>query len=116
MQRFGKDQIEAGGKKYRFAVYAYRVRAVNDKGIESGPSPYVLTIPSAPEHLYSKEDGDDRFVETRPEDARRCRVPSRSCRRPFVAPQAGEQEFRQRQHHEGDEEKHQSQVDQRRLV
>jgi hypothetical protein len=59
VHRFGKDQVDANGKKYRFAVYAYRVRAVNDKGAESGPSPYVLTIPSAPEHLFSKEDGND---------------------------------------------------------
>jgi hypothetical protein len=58
LHRFGKDQINAGGSKYRFAVHAYRVRAVN-KGAESGPSPYVLTIPSAPEHLFSREAGGD---------------------------------------------------------
>lgn len=57
--RFGRDQLQAGGKEYRFAVYAYRVRAVNDRGAEGGPGPYVLTIPSAPEHLFSREDGDD---------------------------------------------------------
>jgi hypothetical protein len=59
LHRFGKDQVDAKGKKYRFAVYAYRVRAVDDKGAESGPSPYVMTIPSAPEQLFSKEAGDD---------------------------------------------------------
>jgi fibronectin type 3 domain-containing protein len=40
-------------------VYAYRVSAVNNLGIESGPSPYILTIPSPPQYLFSKEDGAD---------------------------------------------------------
>ena len=53
------SQINADGVKYRFAVYAYRVRAVNAKGLESGPSPYVLTIPSSPQWFYSQEAGDD---------------------------------------------------------
>ena len=43
---------------YRFAVYAYRVRAVNALGVESGPSPWFLTVPSAPENLFTKEDGE----------------------------------------------------------
>jgi hypothetical protein len=38
-------------------VYAYRVRALNERGVESGPGPYVLTIPSSPRWLFSKEDG-----------------------------------------------------------
>lgn len=57
--RFPKEQIHADGNKYRFAVYAYRVRAVNRQGLEGGPSPYVLTIPSAVQHLFSKEAGVD---------------------------------------------------------
>jgi len=40
-------------------VYAYRVHAVNNLGIESGPSPYILTIPSPPQYVFSKEDVDD---------------------------------------------------------
>jgi hypothetical protein len=59
VHRFSKDQVNAEGKKYRYAVYAYRVRAVSQAGDEGGPSPYVLTIPSAVMHLYSKEAGDD---------------------------------------------------------
>lgn len=51
------DQLFAGGKPYRYAVYAYRIRAVNAKGIEGGAGPYALTIPSAPQWLFSKEDG-----------------------------------------------------------
>lgn len=52
------DQLFAAGKPYRFAVYAYRVRVVNAKGIEGGAGPYALTIPSSPQWLFSKEDGD----------------------------------------------------------
>ena len=51
------EQLDAGGKPYRFAVFAYRVRAVNAAGVESGPSPALLTIPSPPQWLFSKEDG-----------------------------------------------------------
>jgi hypothetical protein len=43
---------------YRFAVYAYVVRAVNKLGIESGPSPYALTIPSEPVSFFCREKGD----------------------------------------------------------
>jgi hypothetical protein len=57
--RFAKEQVNPGGKKYRFAVYAYRVRAVNRQGLEGGPGPYVMTIPSAPEFLFSKEADAD---------------------------------------------------------
>jgi hypothetical protein len=55
--RFGKDQIDAKGKPYRFAVHAYRIRAVNALGVESGPSPYFLTIPSAPQSVFAREEG-----------------------------------------------------------
>jgi len=46
-----KVDLAAKGKEagdYRYAVYAYIVRAVNKLGTESGPSPYALTIPSEP--------------------------------------------------------------------
>lgn len=68
--RFAKEQINGEGKPYRFAVYAYRVRAISDKGLESGPSPYVLTIPSSPQWLYSKDPGDDCYLKwvKNPED------------------------------------------------
>jgi hypothetical protein len=56
--RFRPDQLDALGKPYRYAVYAYRVRAVNSVGEKSGPSPYFLTIPSAPQWLFSHEDGE----------------------------------------------------------
>ncbi len=50
---------ELSSPDYRYAVYAYIVRAVNRLGVESGPSPYALTIPSAPEHVLLRErDGE----------------------------------------------------------
>lgn len=57
------DKKGAGKKKggkispYRFGVYAYRVRVVNQAGQTSGPSPYVLTIPAAPQQVFSHEGG-----------------------------------------------------------
>ena len=44
---------------YRYAVYAYIVRAVNELGVESGPSPYALTIPSEPVNFFCREKGDE---------------------------------------------------------
>jgi len=43
---------------YKYAVYAYIIRAVNSLGAESGPSPYALTIPSEPTNFLCREDGD----------------------------------------------------------
>jgi hypothetical protein len=56
--RFRAEQLDAKGAPYRHAVYAYRVRAVNALGVEGGPSPYGLTVPSAPQLLFAKEDGE----------------------------------------------------------
>ena len=40
LHRFGKDQVNASGKKYRFAVYAYRVpHAVDRQGSRKRPEP-----------------------------------------------------------------------------
>lgn len=59
MHRFPRQQIDPTGKPYRFAVYAYRIRAVNILGMEGGDSPYHLTIPTSPKYLECKEDGTD---------------------------------------------------------
>ena len=56
--RFRDDQLDPQGKAYRNGVYAYRIRAVDAKGGESGPSPYLLTIPASPRWVFSKEVGD----------------------------------------------------------
>ena len=50
-----KPGAESDG--YQFAVYAYIVKAVNRLGIESGPSPYALTLPSEPTHVLNREKG-----------------------------------------------------------
>lgn len=41
---------------YEYAVYAYVVTAVNALGVESGHSPYALTIPSAPQDFLCREE------------------------------------------------------------
>src|SRR5205823_10797803 len=51
------DQLEPDGKPYKYAVYAYRMIAVDFLGNESGPSPVVFTIPSSPQHVFAKEEG-----------------------------------------------------------
>jgi hypothetical protein len=56
-QRFSDEHLDLTGKPYRFAVFAYRVYSVNALGAESGPSPCILTIPSAPRRVFAKEDG-----------------------------------------------------------
>jgi hypothetical protein len=55
----GVDLAKKGPESgdYKFAVYAYIVRAVNRLGTESGPSPYALTLPSEPEHVLLRENG-----------------------------------------------------------
>lgn len=45
-------------KDYKYAVYAYIVRAVNQLGVESGASPYALTIPSEPTNVLNREQGN----------------------------------------------------------
>jgi hypothetical protein len=56
--RFRADQLDPKGKEYRYGVFAYRIRAINALGVESGASPYFLTIPAAPQYLFAKEDGE----------------------------------------------------------
>jgi hypothetical protein len=57
VHRFASDRIDTDGEPYRYGVYAYRIRAISASG-ESGPSPYFLTIPSSPQSLFSREDGE----------------------------------------------------------
>jgi hypothetical protein len=47
---------------YKYAVYAYIVRAVNRLGTESGPSPYALTIPTEPQNVLLRETGRDAEI------------------------------------------------------
>jgi hypothetical protein len=66
VRRFQANQLDAAGKPYRYAVYAYRIRAVNDAGVESGPSPWFLTIPSSPQSLFAKEAGTECHLKWAP--------------------------------------------------
>jgi hypothetical protein len=52
------DKVGPESQDYPWAVYAYVVRAVNRLGLESGPSPYALTIPSEPRNVMCREMGD----------------------------------------------------------
>jgi len=56
-RRFYAEHLDEGGEPYRFAVYAYRIRAVNALGVMSGPSPAFFTIPSAPQFVFAREEG-----------------------------------------------------------
>ena len=51
------EQVDAAGRGYHRAVFAYRVRAVGADGKVGGPSPAVFTIPSSPQQVFSREDG-----------------------------------------------------------
>jgi hypothetical protein len=57
IHHFRGDQLDPRGKPYGHAVYAYRIRGVNRLGVEGGPSPYFLTVPSAPQWLFAREEG-----------------------------------------------------------
>jgi hypothetical protein len=54
------DQPGEEAMGHRTAVYAYAVRAVNALGVESGASPYVLTLPSEPRDVVAQELSDGR--------------------------------------------------------
>jgi hypothetical protein len=54
---FSKEERDPNGKAYAREIRAFRVRAVNALGVESGPSAAVLSIPSSPQGLFSKEEG-----------------------------------------------------------
>ena len=51
------DHLDEAGREYRRAVFAYRIRAVDRQGQEGGPSPALFTIPSSPQHVFSREEG-----------------------------------------------------------
>lgn len=55
--RLHGEHLDRSGRGYRLAVYAYRVRTIDGDGKVSGPSPPVFTIPSSPQHVFSREDG-----------------------------------------------------------
>jgi hypothetical protein len=67
-RRIPAEQLDEQGRPYRWAVFAYRVRAVNALVVEGGSSPYELTLPAAPQSLLAREQGDAcdlRWAESR---------------------------------------------------
>ncbi len=51
------EHLDQTGREYRKAVFAYRIRSVDEAGKESGPSSAFLTIPSSPQNVFSREEG-----------------------------------------------------------
>jgi hypothetical protein len=56
-QKLHAEHLDESGRGYRRGVFAYRIRAVDRAGAEGGPSPAVLTIPSSPQQVFSREEG-----------------------------------------------------------
>ena len=54
-ERIALEKAVAKSGEYKYQVFAYIVRAVNRLGVESGPSPYALTIPAEPENVFNRE-------------------------------------------------------------
>jgi hypothetical protein len=52
------EHLHLAGKPYRFAVFAWRIRAVNAAGVESGPSPPLFSIPAPVQSVFSREEGE----------------------------------------------------------
>jgi hypothetical protein len=73
-RKLNLEQIDPAGQPYRFTVYAYRVRAVNAAGAESGPSPPFFTIPTAPQSLFTREEGTSCDLTWRPNPEKDCWV------------------------------------------
>jgi hypothetical protein len=57
-RELGADHLDREGRPYRLGVFAYRIRTVDSGGKISGPSPAYFTIPSSPQHVFSREDGE----------------------------------------------------------
>lgn len=51
---------------YPYKVYSYRIKAVNKFGVESGWSPYWLTIPTPPTGLEVSKDEDNFYLSWTP--------------------------------------------------
>ncbi len=51
------EHVDRSGRAYPLAIFAYRVRAVDPSGNESGPSPAFFTFPSSPQHVFSRDEG-----------------------------------------------------------
>ena len=56
-RKFNAEQFDPAGRAYRFAVFAYRVRAVTRSGETGGPSAAEFTIPSMPRWLFARDAG-----------------------------------------------------------
>ena len=65
------EHLDESGRPYRKAVFAYRIRTTDDAGKVSGPSPAFFTIPSSPQHVFSREQGTSCQLKWSPNPERR---------------------------------------------
>lgn len=72
-RKLAREQVDESGRSYRWGVYVYRIRTVDAAGVESGPSPAFFTIPSSPEWLFSREDGETCHLKWAPNPERALR-------------------------------------------
>jgi len=54
---------------YDFKVWAYVIRAVNDFGVESGPSPFATTVPSSVKSVWMDNPTETLTWDAAPEDS-----------------------------------------------
>ncbi len=55
-QNLPAEDLDLLDRSYRYGVFAYRVRAVNQRGELGGPSPACFTVPSSPKDMFSREE------------------------------------------------------------
>ena len=68
-RKFHPEHLDPTGLPYRFAVFAYRVIAVSERGA-SGPSAAEFTIPSSPQWLQLREEGTTAHLKWQPNPER----------------------------------------------
>jgi hypothetical protein len=51
------EHLDDSGQPYPRGVFAYRIRTLDAAGNQSGASPAFFTIPSSPQHVFSRENG-----------------------------------------------------------
>ena len=51
------EHLDESGRPYRWGVFAYRIRTLGPSAEVCGASPAFFTIPSSPQHVFSRENG-----------------------------------------------------------
>jgi hypothetical protein len=64
------EHLAPSGKAYHFAVYAYRLVSIDPGGAKLATSPAFFTIPSSPQHLFSREERESCHLRWKPNPER----------------------------------------------